>query len=77
VAGEVAGDVTGAGTFLTDGVFLYRVVRSAPGGVGELVELEDCFTLDVVHARVADLCVRRLRVVTPAPVERREEPKSG
>ena len=49
-----------AGLYLTDEVFLYRVV----GGVDETVELEDCYGLDVVRVPVSDLRARRLRVVT-------------
>jgi hypothetical protein len=50
--------------YLTDGVFLYRVVRFVAGGV---VELEDCYGLDVVQVEVADLHARGLRPVTPEP----------
>ena len=56
--------------YLTDEVFLYRVVGLAANGVGQMVELEDCYWLDVVRVPVRDLRARRLRVVTPAPVER-------
>jgi hypothetical protein len=53
----------GAGTYLTDGAFLYRVI----GFVDGIVELEDCYRLDVVQVPAHDLHQRRLRVVTPAP----------
>lgn len=69
-AGDVAGHIDGASPYLTDGVFLYRVVRSVPSEVGELLELEDCFCLDVVRVAPADLRARRLRAVTPAAGER-------
>ena len=75
--GELAGGDAGAGAFLTDEVFLYRVVRSVPGDVGELVELEDCFGLDIVQARVTDLSERGFRVVAPAPVEPPGKPHSA
>jgi hypothetical protein len=58
-----------AGAYLTDGVFLYRVVGLVAGERGEIVELEDCYWLDVVRAPVMALHERRLRVVTPAPVD--------
>jgi hypothetical protein len=53
-----------AGVYLTDEAFLYRVA----GVVGELVELEDCFYLDVVRVPLADVRARGLRVVAPAAV---------
>ncbi len=65
----VADDVHGAGVYLTDGVFLYRVVGLVTSGAGGMVELEDCYWLDVVRVAVKDLGTRRLRVVTPAPVQ--------
>jgi hypothetical protein len=55
-----------ASLYLTDEVFLYRVVRLA---AGDLVELEDCYRLDVVRIPVSDLRERRLRAVTPAQVD--------
>ena len=51
-------------TYLTDGAFLYRVIAHVDG----IVELEDCYRLDVVQVPAHDLQQRRLRVVTPAPV---------
>jgi hypothetical protein len=53
------------GTYLTDEVFLYRVV-SALGGADGVFELEDCYGLGVVRVSIDDLRVRRLRAVTPA-----------
>ena len=52
----------GAGVYLTDEVFLYRVV----GEVGESVELEDCYGLEVVRVPALELTTRRLRIVNPA-----------
>jgi hypothetical protein len=69
-AGAIAGHIDGAGAYLTDEVFLYRVVRFVASGVDEMVELEDCYWLDVVLIPVRDLRARRLRVVRPGPVER-------
>lgn len=55
------------GTYLTDEVFLYRVVSIERDGLDEIAELEDCFGLDIVRVSVRELTARRLRVVTPAP----------
>jgi hypothetical protein len=57
---------TRAAAYLTDEVFLYRVVGFAESGPREMVEVEDCYRLDVVRAPLRDLQLRRLRVVTPA-----------
>ena len=51
--------------YLTDEVFLYRVVGPAATSVDEIVELEDCYGLDVVRVPLRDLRPRRLRPVTP------------
>lgn len=51
--------------YLTDGVFLYRVVGSTPGSAGPMVELEDCYLLDVVSVTLSEVRARKLRVVTP------------
>jgi len=60
--------IDGANVYLTNEVFLYRLVRFGTSEEGELVELEDCYGLDVVRVPVADLNARQLRVVTPSPV---------
>ena len=52
-------------TYLTDEVFLYRVVDVLATGAGEMAELEDCYWLDIVRVPVSDVLARRLRVVTP------------
>lgn len=65
-AAAVAAPVEMAGLYLTDEVFLYRVVGSLANAVDEVVELEDCYGLDVVPVPVSQLRSRRLRVVTPA-----------
>jgi hypothetical protein len=67
-AGASAGQTDDAGVYLTDEVFLYRVIGLVASGAGEMVELEDCYWLDVVRVPVRDVRARRLRVVTPAPV---------
>jgi hypothetical protein len=69
-AGAGAGQADEAGIYLTDEVFLYRVVDLVASGVGEMVELEDCYLLDVVRVPVRDVRARRLRVVRPVPVQR-------
>jgi hypothetical protein len=69
-AGALAERIDEPSVYLTDEVFLYRVVGLAANGVGQMVELEDCYRLDVVRVPVRDLRARRLRVVTPAPVQR-------
>jgi hypothetical protein len=57
-----------AGIYLTNEVFLYRVVRVAASDRGEMVELEDCYTLDVVRVPIRQFDASQLRVVTAAPV---------
>ncbi len=52
--------------YLTDEVFLYRVVGLVAGEGDRLVELEDCFRLDVARVPVTALRARGLRVVVPA-----------
>jgi hypothetical protein len=59
----VDGDTDGVGVYLTDEVFLWRVVGFLQSGEDQLVELEDCYWLDVVRVRVSDLHARPLRVV--------------
>ena len=54
------------GAYLTDGTFLYRVVGSIAGGADQVVEIEDCYALDVVQVPIGELRTRRLRVVTPS-----------
>jgi hypothetical protein len=56
----------GVGAYLTDGVFLYRLVEVLATEGGEMAEVEDCYGLDVVTVSVRALLERRLRVVTPA-----------
>ena len=55
----------GAGVYLTDEVFLYRVVALVTGDQDDVVDLEDCYFLDTVHVRMRDLRERGLRVVSP------------
>jgi hypothetical protein len=54
------------GVYLTDEVFLFRVVGLAVGGADGLLEIEDCYGLDVVRVPATDVRARGLRVVKPA-----------
>ena len=67
----------GLGVYLTDDVFLYRLVGVLPSGTGHVVELEDCYLLDVVRVPVAQLGARRLREVTPARSAEPERKRRG
>ena len=53
------------GVYLTNGSFLYRVVGVVANGTGAVVELEDCYGLDIVRVPARELRARRLRLVTP------------
>ena len=55
------------GLYLTDEVFLYRVIPPVGDDAEETVELEDCYRLDVVRVRLAEVSARELRVVKPLP----------
>jgi hypothetical protein len=63
-----SGDPEGPGVYLTNEVFLYRVVGIVAENVGETVELEDCYSLAIARVPIDDFHRRRLRVVTAAPV---------
>ena len=63
------GQTDEVGLYLTDEVFWYRVVDPVASEVGEMVELEDCYWLDVVFVPVKDIRARRLRVVSSVPVQ--------
>ena len=64
--GASAAEIDEGSVYVTDGVFLYRVLGLVTSEGDELVELEDCYGLDVVRVPLADVNARRLRVVTPA-----------
>ena len=53
--------------YLTDEVFLYRLINWVAVAKGEVAEVEDCYLLDVVHVSLSELCKRPLRVVSPGP----------
>ena len=54
------------GVYLTNEVFLYRVVDRVLTAAGEMVDVEDCYRLDVVRVPAGDLAARPLRAVTPS-----------
>jgi len=64
-----SGDPDAAGLYVTNEVFLYRVVGIAASDTGDMVELEDCYSLDVVRIPISQLHSRRLRVVTAVTSE--------
>jgi len=61
----------GPGLYLTNEVFLYRVIGVAASDTGDMVDLEDCYSLDVVRVPVDTLRARRLRVVSATPSQAR------
>jgi len=63
-----SGDPDGAGLYLTNDVFLYRVVRMIASERDEMVLLEDCYSLDVVRVPIHEFHARGLRVVTAPPL---------
>lgn len=65
--GAAVGEFDRSDQYLTDEVFLFRVVSDV---AGEMVYLEDCYGLDVVRVPVTRVRERRLRAVNPAPAER-------
>jgi hypothetical protein len=54
-----------SGRYLTDGLILYRCIGTVASGMGEMVELEDCRSLELTWLPTGQL--RYLRVVIPAP----------
>ena len=60
-------DRDGTGLYFTNGVFLYRVVGVAASDMGDIVELEDCYLLDVMRVPIREFRERCLRVVTAVP----------
>jgi len=61
-----------SGRYLTDGLILYRCIGTLASGMGEMVELEDCRSLELTWLPIGQL--RYLRVVIPAPAGRTEPP---
>jgi len=65
VADRTAGEQDQSGCYLTDGFILYRYVGTVATGMGEMVELEDCCSLELTWLPIGQL--RCLRAVTAAP----------
>jgi len=66
---QAAPDMNGSpaiGVYLTNGIFLYRVAGLLADVEDGLIELEDCYLLDVVHVPITELVQRCMRLVTPA-----------
>ncbi len=51
--------------YLTDGVDLYRCLGAVAGGMGQMVGLENCHSLDVLLLPIGELRARHLRAVIP------------
>jgi hypothetical protein len=65
-AGTIADHTGQPGRYLTDGVALYRFLGAVTSGLGEMVGLEDCRSLDLILLPIGELHARRLRTVSPA-----------
>ena len=63
------GHVGKGGQYLTDEVNLYRYLGTIGSARGNMVGLENCYSLDVTLWPVGDVHARNLRGVTPAPDE--------
>jgi hypothetical protein len=61
----VAEDAGGSGRYLTDGVNLYRFLGAIASGMGEMVGVENCRSLDVMLVPIGELRARRMRGVVP------------
>lgn len=66
VASASAVHVDQGTVYLTNEVFVYRIVDRVVTGAGEMVDVEDCYRLDVVRVAASDLASRHLRVVMPS-----------
>jgi hypothetical protein len=65
-AATVVAPFDDAGLYVTDEAFLFRVVGLVDTDAGEMVELEDCFGLDVVQVPITEPRLLRMRVVMTA-----------
>ena len=65
-AGAGCHDADQPGRYLTDGVNLYRHLGAISSGMGQMVGLENCRTLDVLLLPIGELHARPLRPVTPS-----------
>ena len=68
-AGTVVDHAGRASRYLTDGVNLYRFLGEIASGMGQMVGLENCWSLDVMLLPIGELRGRRLRAVIPAGAE--------
>jgi hypothetical protein len=65
-AGAGCYDADQPGRYVTDGINLYRHVGAISSGMGRMVGLENCRTLDVMWLPIGQLHARRLRPVIPS-----------
>ena len=65
-AGSGCDDADQPGRYLTDGINLFRHVGAISSGMGQMVRLENCRTLEVMPLPVGELCARPLRPVIPS-----------
>jgi hypothetical protein len=72
VVGTIADDHGRSGRYLTDGLTLYRYIGIVASGMGRMVELEDCRSLELTWLPIRQL--RRLRAVIPTPSGQRTGP---
>lgn len=56
-----------AGAYVTDGAALFRVEHPLVGDGELLIELQDCYTLELVLCPASSLDILGLRTVTPTP----------
>ena len=54
------------GHYLTDGTNLYRSLGAIAAGLGHMVGLENCRSLDVMLVPIGEVRARGLRAVIPA-----------
>lgn len=66
-AGSVAQCLGITARYVTDGVNLYRFLGATASGMGMMVGLEDCRSLEVVLLPIGELHARRMRAVEPVP----------
>ena len=53
--------------YLTDGVFLFRIIGPICAGDDAVAQVEDCYSLNVIRIPVRELVARGLRPVTSPP----------
>ena len=51
--------------YLTDGTKLYRSLGAIAGGMGQMIGLENCRSLDVIIVPIGEVRPGELRAVTP------------